>query len=208
MQSEGSGGQETPGSSWGAHPSLPGGPALTTGLRPMARSGFQQQHPGKGLQHTTLLLYPRPREGKTDRRQEQKHPLLCRFASRRPLGVVLQVGLLLGLHFQDALHVVLVGELRGASAQRNHALRPDRRTGSGSLPMPQPPGQTHRLSGPSPRPSPADRQTGSWVLPHAPAPRQTDRLWAPPQAPAQLPEASTFSAPPSAASTSLSREVV
>ena len=40
VQSEGSGGQKTPGSSWGAHPSLPGGPALTTGLRPMARSGF------------------------------------------------------------------------------------------------------------------------------------------------------------------------
>ena len=72
VQSEGSGGQKTPGSSWGAHPSLPGGPALTTGLRPMARSGFQQQHPGKGLQHTTLLLYPRPREGETDRQQDRK----------------------------------------------------------------------------------------------------------------------------------------
>lgn len=40
------------------------------------------------------------------------------------LGIVLQVGFLLGLHLQDALHVVLVGELRGTPAECDHALHP------------------------------------------------------------------------------------
>lgn len=42
----------------------------------------------------------------------------------RALGVVLQVGFLLGLHLQDALHVVLVSELRGAPAECDHSLHP------------------------------------------------------------------------------------
>ena len=154
--------------------------------------GFPAAAPGQGPLAYTPTPPPKAR-GRRDRLAAGtgNHPLLQVFPGGGSLGVVLQIGLLLGLDLQDAFHVVLMCELRGTSAQRDHALCPDRQA-LGSLPTPQPPGQTDRLSGPSPRPSPQDGQTGSQV---------------PPQAPAQLPEASTSSAPPQATSTSLSRVV-
>lgn len=39
------------------------------------------------------------------------------------LSVVLQVGLFLGLHLQNTLHVVFVVQLGGPTAQSDHALR-------------------------------------------------------------------------------------
>lgn len=132
--------------------------------------------------------------GRRDRQAAgTEDPLLRRFASRRPPRLRYCRLAFLGLHFQDALHVVLaVSSVCLHTA--NHALRP-RQTGQalGPFPCPSPQTDTQAL-GPLPTP-PAPRQTDRLPRP-LPRPR-TDRLLGPSHAPSPAPEASTFSAPPS-----------
>lgn len=121
-----SGRPEDPGNSCSTRPSLPEGLTLTTG----SRSGFPGSSTWGGAARTRPNSSPQsPGKARQTDTRDLKPSLLRVFTSQspgagwagEPLGVVLQVGLLLGLHLQDALHVVLVGELRGAPAQRDRS---------------------------------------------------------------------------------------